>query len=206
MSSDPHRSRLVDRASGGRPDPRTAPRLPVRSPVQTPAQSFSALPNPPCGSVCAQSLPNRDAPRPTKNPAFAGFFESGRPDEIPVFIGVFGRLIPLAYRLPSGPETDVRENRDPFDSRARGRVLPQFRGAWSLSHETERLRRMCSPSRQDVPGSASRTELRLDDMHRALESMTLVVIPDLVVLHTASDDAGGNADVLRECRHVRVGS
>ena len=30
--------------------------------------------------LAAQSLPDREASRPTKNPAFAGFFESGRPD------------------------------------------------------------------------------------------------------------------------------
>jgi hypothetical protein len=38
-------------------------------------------PDRPQSDLTAQSLPNREGPtRPTRNPAFAGFFESGRPD------------------------------------------------------------------------------------------------------------------------------
>jgi hypothetical protein len=53
-------------------------------------------------------------------------------------------------------------------------------------------------------GSASGIELGLDDVHRALETMALAVVPDFVVLHAADDNSWGNPDVLRERRHVRV--
>ena len=59
----------------------TAPDRPVRAAAQNPCSRALLAPpsRRPCG-VYAQSPPDREALSLTKNPAFAGFFESGRPD------------------------------------------------------------------------------------------------------------------------------
>jgi hypothetical protein len=68
-------------ASGNEPDPGTSPTVPVRCPVQNPC-SRDLLPSPNAGMAAFVPHPGPTAmpSRPTKNPVFAGFFESGRPD------------------------------------------------------------------------------------------------------------------------------